>query len=122
MKTRYWFKFIVAIHMLVCLGNVTCFFVLPFIEPPWIALPCCTLVFFLTFQREIQCPLTRYENKLRKQMGMREIRGFIGHYILIPIRHRLRERKAKMYHVKSHHFQGLPLNSSSSASSTSFSS
>jgi len=118
MTTLYMFRFVVVLHMLVCIGNVTCFFLLPFIEPPWIALPCCTLIFFLTFQKEIQCPLTRYENKLRRQMDMREIRGFIGHYIIWPVRRIMRARKARLYQFKSNRFQGLPLTSSSSASST----
>ena len=121
MTTLYLFRCIVGIHMFVCLGNVTCFFVLPFVEPPWIALPCCTLIFFLTFQRELHCPLTGFENKLRKQMGMREIRGFLGYYLLVPLRRMLRERRARMYQCKAARFQGLPLNSSSSASSSSYS-
>ena len=119
MTTLCLFRCIVGLHMFVCLGNVTCFFVLPFIEPPWVALPCCTLVFFLTFQREIQCPLTGFENKLRKKLGKREIRGFIGHYVLLPLRNKMRVRKARIYQCKSSYFQGMPLTSSSVSSSVS---
>jgi len=120
MTAIFLFRFVVVIHMLVCIGNVTCFFLLPFVEPPWIALPCCTLIFFLTFQKEVTCPMTRFENKLRRQLGMREIRGFIGHYMIWPIKRRIRDRKrAKLYPpIKATMFQGLQLNSSSSSSSS----
>ena len=111
MTTMFLFRCVVALHMAVCIGNLTCFFVLPFIEAPWISLPCCTLIFFLTFQKEVTCPMTRFENELRKELGMREIHGFVGHYIVRPLRNKIKNRKmAKMYKpIKSDHFQGLSL-------------
>ena len=80
------FKFIVTVHILVCIGNVISFFVLPFIEPPWIVLPCCSLIFFLSFQKEVQCPLTRLENIYRRKLGLPTIKGFVGHYFVSPLR------------------------------------
>lgn len=107
--TLWLFRGVVLVHMFVCLGNAACFFALPFIEPPWISLPCCSLIFFLTFQREVQCPMTNYENKLRKDLGMRPIRGFVGHYILLPFRLWSKEqRKTKAYQsIKTIQFQGV---------------
>lgn len=85
---QFSFKITVIVHFLICLGNVCSFFILPFIESPWVAFPCCSLVIFLTFQREVQCPLTRLENYLRDKLGMPPIKTFIGHYILKPLRER----------------------------------
>ena len=52
------------------------------------------LDFILTifFTRET-CPLTRLENKIRTSIGMSRIGGFIGHYVVRPIR-RLRASRA----------------------------
>jgi len=120
MTAMFLFRCVVVVHMFVCIGNVTCFFVLPFIEPPWVSLPCCSLIFFLTFQKEVKCPMTRFENKLRKELGMREIRGFVGHYIVWPLKRKIRDRqRAKLYPpIKAKTFQGLELSSSSSVSSS----
>lgn len=102
------FRSIVIFHLFVCGGNTICFFALPFIEPPWIALPCCSLIFFLTFQRDTQCPMTNFENKLRQKLGMKTIKGFIGHYIIIPIRKWKREQKnMNAYAIKAMKFQGI---------------
>lgn len=95
------FKIIVAIHILVCFGNLLSFFILPFIEPPWISLPCCSLIFFLSFQKEVQCPLTRLENIYRKKLGMPTINRFIGHYFISPLR---RTKRANFIS-----FQGISL-------------
>lgn len=97
------FKTIVFIHAFVCLGNLLSFLILPFIEPPWISLPCCSLIFFLSFQKEIQCPLTRFENFYRKKLGMPPINRFIGHYFVSPLRKKLRK---EMSFVS---FQGISL-------------
>lgn len=102
------FRSIVLFHLFVCAGNVACFFALPFIEPPWVSLPCCSLIFFLTFQRETQCPMTNFENKLRQKLGMRTIKGFVGHYIVIPIRKWKREQQhMNFFAVKAMKFQGI---------------
>lgn len=75
------FKLLVFIHIIVVLCNVAAFFVLPFSEPWYVALPLCSFLLLLSFSRD-QCPLTRLENKLRRKLGLTPIRGFIGHYLL----------------------------------------
>ena len=71
--TWYMLYLTVTLHMFVVIGNAVSFAVLPFVEPAWVALPC---------GPGHSCPLTRVENKIRRELGLIEIRGFIGHYIL----------------------------------------
>jgi hypothetical protein len=88
--TRILLVLVVIFHFLVVFANVAAFFVLPFTSlitglPFWftvfLILPIESLILTLTFARE-PCPLTRLENRLRKKLGMREIGGFIGYYII----------------------------------------
>ena len=97
------FNTIVIVHAMVCIGNLLCFFILPFIEPPWISLPCCSLIFFLSFQKEVQCPLTRLENVYRHKLGMPPIKRFIGHYFVSPLRKKIKKE------VSLTSFQGISL-------------
>jgi hypothetical protein len=46
-----------------------------------VACPCMSIVVFLSFNRS-PCPLTILENKYRRELGLTEIRGFIGNYFL----------------------------------------
>jgi len=49
----------------------------------------------ISFSRVLDCPMTRYENKLRVQLGRPTIKGFIGHYFLKPyIRRKMRKARA----------------------------
>jgi hypothetical protein len=84
---------VIVFHMAVVLGNFTIFFTVPFIEPIWIWLPICTFIFWVSFINEVQCPITRIENRLRTNLGMRRIGGFVGHYIIRPIRRRFFSKK-----------------------------
>ena len=70
-------------------------FVLPFMAPWYISLPLMTWVFNLTFTRMVDCPMTKLENKLRRELGMREIKFFVGHYITWPIKRKFRARRKK---------------------------
>ena len=81
---------VIGLHLFVVIGNFIAFFVVPFVEPWYVALPICSVVFFLTFGR-FECPLTRLENKIRRKLDMEEIRGFVKHYIVKPIREKLGE-------------------------------
>lgn len=80
-----WLRLLVAAHLLVVVGNGLAFFITPFLEPWYVALPICSLIFFLTFGRA-ECPSTRWENRLRRKLGMEEIRGFVKHYIVKTIK------------------------------------
>jgi hypothetical protein len=77
---------IVVVHLAVVFGNVAAFFVLPFVEPWYTALPLMSVILLLTFTKGIECPLTTAENAVRRRMGWKPIGGFIGYYILRPIR------------------------------------
>tara|TARA_R110002020_G_scaffold233314_1_gene445131 strand:+ start:120 stop:608 length:489 start_codon:yes stop_codon:yes gene_type:complete len=76
---------IVLFHMFVITINIVAFFVLPFLYPLWVWMPINSFILTVTFTREI-CPLTRLENKLRTSLGMSRIGGFIGHYLIKPIK------------------------------------
>ena len=82
---RFALALLVVTHFAVVLGNVAFAFVLPFAEPPWVALPLCSFVLWVTFNRDT-CPLTRLENSIRKRIGMKPIGGFVGHYVVKPLR------------------------------------
>ena len=81
---------VVLLHHAVVLGNFSAFFILAFQGfTPWglswyVALPLCTFIVLVTFSKVIDCPMTRYENKLRRDVGKPEIRGFVKHYIIRP--------------------------------------
>ena len=93
---------VVLVHNADVLGNFSAFFILAFqgFTPwgfPWyVALPLCTFIVLVTFSKVIDCPMTRYENKLRKQVGKPEIKGFVKHYIIRPYaRFKYNLKKAK---------------------------
>lgn len=54
-------------------------------EPIWISLPLSAWVMHLGCTR-LNCPLTRYENYLRRNLGMPEIETFLRHYYVNRIR------------------------------------
>ena len=84
--TAAWMS-LVIFHMMVVLGNVASFFTVPFLTPWYIALPIMSFILITTFG-QARCPLTALENALRKQIGKKPIGGFIGHYILRPLKKR----------------------------------
>ena len=93
---------VVLFHWAIVLGNFTAFFILAFqgFSPwgyPWyLALPVCTFIVLVTFSKVLDCPMTRYENKLRKDVGKPEIRGFVKHYLIRPYaRFKYKLKKAK---------------------------
>ena len=95
----------VLVHWVIVLGNLGAFFILfyhgfhPDQTIPWyVGLPLCTFIGVISTSRVLDCPLTRLENKLRKDVGLVPIRGFIGHYFLKPyvrimFKRKLRKRK-----------------------------
>ena len=78
--------FIIIGHWLVIIGNLLAFFLLPFLSPWYIALPIMSYIGLLTFSRVLDCPMTKLENTIRQQMNLPEIKGFIGHYMLKPLK------------------------------------
>ena len=80
-----WFL-ILALHLFVVIGNAIAFFIVPFLTPWYIAIPICSFICLVSFSKDIKCPLTNWENEVRIRIGKKRIGGFIGHYIVKPIR------------------------------------
>jgi hypothetical protein len=83
---------IIIIHALVVIGNLYGFIFLSYHGFEnlfglsdyihWtICLSACTTIFWVSTTRE-ECYLTRLENRLRRRLGLTEIKGFIKHYFL----------------------------------------
>jgi len=76
---------VVILHMLLIVGIVVSFIILPFFTPWYIALPLCTFIWFFSTSR-IDCKITNLENSIREKLRMKKIGGFLGHYLLRPIK------------------------------------
>ena len=79
----------VLLHFFIVAANFAAFFVVPFKEPWYVAAPINSIIVYLTFNRN-PCPLTVFENYCREKLNKRIIRGFIGHYIVWPIKRMFR--------------------------------
>lgn len=77
---------LIVAHWILVAANISAIFVLPFAVQWYIAAPLITLMVQTTFSRAIDCPLTKAENSLRRELGLPEIHGFVGVYFLRPIR------------------------------------
>lgn len=77
---------LVLFHSFIVWGNILSFFIVPFAEPWYVSIPVTSVILILTFSKVIDCPLTKLENRLRKDLGMKRIGGFFGHYFLKPWR------------------------------------
>ncbi len=77
------FYTLVILHIILVLMVVFSFFVLPFLSPWYIAVPCMTFIWFFS-TTQVDCQLTNLENVMRKRLGMKRIGGFVGHYFLKP--------------------------------------
>jgi hypothetical protein len=93
---------VVLAHWTIVFANLSAFFILtyqgltPSQNPPWyIGVPLCTFIVLITFSRVIDCPITRYENKVRKRLGKETIGGFVKHYLIKPYARFKRKRKSK---------------------------
>lgn len=85
---RWALVFLVILHLTLIIGNALSFFILPFTVPWYVAMPLCTFIVWVTFTH-MECPATTVENWLRSKLGMKKIGGFIGHYIVRPVRRAL---------------------------------
>ncbi len=79
------FYTLVVAHILLVIGIVISFFLLPFLAPWYIALPVMVFIWFFSTTK-VECKLTNLENVLRRRLGLRRIGGFVGHYFLKPAR------------------------------------
>ena len=77
---------LVCVHATVVIGVVTAFFLLPFKAEWYQALPTCVWIVYVVLGRGVSCPFTDLENVLRQWLDLPEIKGFIGHYFVKPIR------------------------------------
>jgi len=84
--TKFLFILSVGVHFFIVIGNTISFFIVPFLEPPWVSIPIISTIFFLSFVRNVECPLTRLENHFRQKLGKNRIGGFVGHYFIRPIK------------------------------------
>lgn len=87
---------LVVFHFYIVIANIIAFFILPFIQPWYISVPLCSLILLLCFSSVIDCPLTKFENYLRRKLKLREIKGFLGHYVIWPLKRLYRNRLRKI--------------------------
>ena len=76
---------LVTFHYFVITVNIVAFFILPFLYPLLVWMPLNSFILTVTFTREI-CPLTRLENYIRTSLDMPRIGGFLGHYMVRPVK------------------------------------
>lgn len=81
---------IVIVHWIVVFANLGAIIVLPILcltgDVPWyIVFPLMTWLSVSACTR-VDCPFTRYENKLRRKLGKPPIDAFIKHYFYVPFK------------------------------------
>lgn len=83
MRFVAWVLFYVqfVLHLALVLTNLASIFVLPFKAEWFIASPLCTILGIILFSKSFDCPITKFENWLRVQLELPQIKSFIGHYI-----------------------------------------
>ena len=86
MKDRAILCAIITFHSTMVWANACSFFLIPFLEPWYVAAPIMSLILLLSFSKVLDCPLTTLENHYRKKLGLKRIGGFVGHYIIKPWR------------------------------------
>lgn len=79
MRDRLALQVIVMLHALIICLNVTAFIALPLEQPWYVWVPLCTIIARIVWGAG-ECPLTVLENKIRKKIGMKPIKGFVYHY------------------------------------------
>lgn len=76
---------LVSFHIFVALANLAAFFIIPFVERWYVAIPIMSLILTMSLAKWWRCVLTEWENQLREQLKMRKIGGFLGFYLIYPI-------------------------------------
>lgn len=77
---------LVMVHFVLVFSVAVAFILVPFREPWYVSLPICIWIVHLVTSKTLTCPLTEWENALRRRLGMRQIGGFVGFYFLKPAR------------------------------------
>lgn len=81
------FRLLVVFHFIMLVGNILAPPFLLLLTPWYVSIPLVSFLVNLIFNAAFKtCPLTTAENLLRSRTGRRPIRGFVGHYILLPLR------------------------------------
>lgn len=83
----YWILLysLVVLHLTLVFAIIISFFILPIFTPWYISVPLMTFIWFFSTTR-VECHLTNTENKLRQKLGLKKIGGFVGFYLLRPIK------------------------------------
>jgi hypothetical protein len=66
-------------------ANAAAFCVAPFYAPWYLAFPACFAIIWSVCSRA-ECPITAWENDVRRALGWPLVRGFVGHYYVRPLR------------------------------------
>ena len=82
--TRVLLYLLIFVHFnIILLLFITPFFLI-FNEPFWIWVPINIWIMHLVFSPVLVCPATIWENRLRRKLGMSEIKTFFLHYFIKP--------------------------------------
>lgn len=84
MDARYllWsMRLLVASHLVVIALNLFAMLLLPFVVEWYIALPLLTFLANWAYDNTNRCPLTVWENHLRRRIGLPEIDNFLYYYL-----------------------------------------
>lgn len=97
-----WITFysLVASHIILVIGVVLSFFILPVYAPWYIAMPVMTFIWFFSTTK-VDCQLTNLENAIRTRLGMKKIGGFVGTYFKKPLKLLMMQRRRNKRIVKS---------------------
>ena len=82
--TKIFLYLLVLFHHLGILGFLVSAPLLMIKEPFWVWLPVNTWILHLIFSPVLVCPLTIWENRLRKKLGWEKIDTFFKHYYIRP--------------------------------------
>lgn len=91
---------IVVGHTAVVITNLAAVAVLPMTQPWSVSVPLVSFIVWLSTTRTVHCPLTNLENSVRRRLGLDEIHGFIGFYLVRPFRRLLGLQRVAKPHLK----------------------
>ncbi|MFI5405001.1 MAG: DUF2784 family protein [Nitrososphaerales archaeon] len=86
---------LVSFHIFIAAANLAAFFIIPFYQHWTISIPIMSLIFTMSLAKFWKCQLTEWENDIRGKLGMRKIGGFLGHYVVRPIKITLGAKRGK---------------------------
>lgn len=85
-------RLLVTAHAAIIVGNIAALFVLPFMAPWYVSIPLMSWLANLMFTAQ-PCPLTKLEDRYRRHLGLPEVKHFMGHYFVWPLKKKFRARK-----------------------------